>query len=619
MDPSILLIRAAAREPGALEQWLASTYGEAYARLGGDEEALLVVYQTMLDHHDEITPKIKFWPWFDRIVGPSKARERAENAPPEVLQRLTQALSGYQAQANRSKGVGRRMSRWVINGWLTAYAVSFTTVFFLFPQLVVLLFVDLGGVPLWARILFSAILAVPASTAASICLLPVFGPWRQRMTSSQFPAVSAVLSVVLGTWLVLSFIALAVAILSWQHPTQIYLTTAQVLDGLPWPWALALACGLVGSAASIRARDLWQSQRWVNFSGDGMGPRLLAFVSLLPCFWVVYLAGVLILDGSHLDPGLVKRFGAEKSSLSSNVLLSDLPLSYQETLNADQWSAGQERPYEQILNIRQAWFEEMDRLDQRPRFWEDPVVIAMARFANDAKFAEFSDPKFLEAGQIEVGLRRGMILGGEDDKFGKVLNQLAKIIKVRQALWERWLSVAILRDDLYEGVGLNSPAVSRMFIEQWQHIEALEADGNDFQAMIVRRSLNEAWKDLQKSLPGPPVSHPRTPKERAVLLSETKNLTPGDPEGFGSLTQATLDEEDRRRDLAVAIIVLEARRLKATGQPIPSNWDGFRPEVARLGHTYSDWLKLVRSPEGVTLAALDSAQKTTQRYEVWRR
>ncbi len=618
MGPSIVLMRAAAREPGALDQWLASTYAEGYARLGGDEEALLRTYQIMLDHPHEVTPKVEFWSWFDRIVGPSETRVRAEDAPPEVLQRLTHALSGLRDQASRPKGGGLSLSRGLVNGWMLAYSVTFAACFLLLPQLMVILFISPadGGIPFWARLFFSAILAVPAAAAMMACLVPVFGRWRQGVTSSRFPAVSALIGVILGAWLVLSLSALAIAKVGWQHPSKISHFTAQVFDGLPSVWMLAFAFAIVGYLVGLRTRELWQRQRWVNFTADGLGYRGLTLLSLLPCLWVAYLAGGLILSGSHLDPGLVEKYGREKASQSSNVLLSDLPESYQSVLIADQWSADQQRRYEEILGIRQAWFGEMDRLSQRPKFWEDPDAIAMARFADVAQFAEFADPKFIEAGEIEAGLWRGMILAGEDEKFREVRIRLGRMAKVREGLWTRWLSIALLRSDLNEGVGLESPAVTRMFVAQWRRLESMTDNDEVFQAMSIRRSLNKAWENLQSALPGTPVPRPRTIKERVALLSEAASLTAGDPDGFVSLDNVTLLEEDRRRHLAVATIVLEARRLKAVGQPIPSEWAGFRPEVARLGQTYAEWLKLVHSPEGVSLSSFDSGGNPEDHYEV---
>lgn len=79
------------------------------------------------------------------------------------------------------------------------------------------------------------------------------------------------------------------------------------------------------------------------------------------------------------------------------------------------------------------------------------------------------------------------------------------------------------------------------------------------------------------------------------------NALAGPLETHDELGRIQFELASRRQTMAEAIVLMEICRLKAAGQAVPTPWSQFRPEIARIGQAYSDWLELRKTDEGPKL------------------
>ncbi|MGE0493034.1 MAG: hypothetical protein AB7S38_27730 [Vulcanimicrobiota bacterium] len=573
-----LLGWVAAKEPGSVDQLLEATADQAHRHTGGDLDEARRVYQTMFEHLDEVGPSTQFWAWFDQILGGQKSRPEDEPSD-KWLAKLKKGLK-TEPQVERQP-FRRRLMQMALNGWFAGFGASLPLAWPYFRD----------EVASSNQLAFTAIFALVNATVFALAVGPWLSGWRRDLRSTRVRLRAVMLAAVATFWSLATLTAgqlywrfgLKFTLWNWADSLdEVFLRVDGRLLALSWAAGL-LGCSLAMMVAHQRSWALYQGETWWR--------RVLGLALIVPVAWglvsTVWLASL----KTEYDPGLLDVKAVPSPSLE------DLPAAYEQhpvivRIN----EAGGVKDLEEARQWSQLWLEAVDSEWNGERPWNKLSIRALGlesfHFAPpEDRWSPVATPS-----AIEVELVRQTIVPGTFPPFD--LWTQFRDGNYPPATWERWTNKALRRTDLAQGLPSAQPELL-----EWVKGTVPEAVSEDhfFQRRLLVYQYNAFWRALSK-LPPEASARPLTRSELVALTGEDDHgMAPlaEHPRLFFSVT------ESQRRGLAALIILLELKRLQSQGQPLPTRWDEFRPEVAELGHAYADWFRLSQTEEGLELSPLN--------------
>jgi hypothetical protein len=471
----------------------------------------------------------------------------------------------------------------------------------------------------------ATLLAIGSATLFSLAVGPWLGPWRRAKTTAGFALGSALLALGLLLWSLLSMAAVPILGPSLiglsrdaNHPlSEIVPGLDAVINAVPGPslllaWGLAMLCCLAG-------REHCQK---LPYSGESAWRKLLSLLVLAPYLYLCARAGAVAWNGRRLDPDFMAAYGSDiraalqersQTPATARPVPANLPRSFRSDPAVRAWlERAPERsekaaPATDWNAILRAWCREAASRWAKPRFWQDPELLALARLASQSSFIELSgvDPAL----RAEAAIRTQVLLL---DHGGVTVTQSQRLydMSLSAQQWERLLRMVLARDDLEKGAALSEDILRERFVAAGARLlqkRPYDLDGNPqrdiFQRCLDRSRLNDRWRHFQQGKPYPVPAAPLPPQEfekrYAPSLSFDLDEVDEDPR------QATFDNALARQDLAYNAVLMELQRLRAAGAPLPRRWSDLAAPVAALARAYAPWMELRPIPGGVRLIRKD--------------
>ena len=325
----------------------------------------------------------------------------------------------------------------------------------------------------------------------------------------------------------------------------------------------------------------------------------LALVSVvsLACSYLLWLGQA----GRQFDPELVEL--CAKRSFGTNLPYrsdaSVLPREYRTDPDVEKMleSLPHAKTYEAIPVplVFSAWLDFM-----RPRlavksFWLDRESIEMGEFGQYF-VGLFRPAALIEKGlteelprladEAEIGWISAVVMVDRGLRFGQLVASVAKLDLPGHA-WERLVEIGLKRTDLAEATPLNRETAKLAFASEMARVDSL-VEGRqreNLPSLLLRMRVNRTWRALEAMEP--------TPARPALDLTTVRALRETDPfdqdaDPYGLV----LDLNANRREVVAALVIMELKRLRDSGLPMPYHTSMLRPELDRLVKAYSTWITI---------------------------
>lgn len=512
--------------------------------------------------------------------------EAAESSPQEpentpTPSRTTQAVVGLYA-----------------NGWCTAFAVAFL-------MLGGLTFGEGGG-----GLLVGSAAACLIATYFSVAVSPFLCRWRGAVGRTAFWPFSVALCTGLVLWTALSWCLLLLATPyafgaggGVSIAQSISLSLDRIFDGL----ALTVVgiSWLAGMTACLLGWHAMGQDPPHIYSGATTWRKALGLVLLVPYLLVLLGAGAIAWRGRRLDPGIEAAYkneiatALEQKKGDPEIGASGLPPSFLAAAPVQLWL--QPKPGQAKLDrkaLLRTWCQEAARLWTGEAFWNKPELVALARLARERHIAGLDPETHGVPAELlaELAVRCEVILvqwGGVDASTTQRLYEM----ELPAGQWAKLVEIGLSRTDLTLSAALDDSDVRDRFVHDAVRVLSkgdYDMDGklqrHFFQRCLEREQLNALWQAFQSGKPypaaGPPLGVDEFRKRYAASLDFDLNAIDAD------IGQATFSEERDRQALAYDIVMMELKRLRAEGAPMPRSLDQLRAPVAAIAKAYAEWITL---------------------------
>lgn len=463
-------------------------------------------------------------------------------------------------------------------------------------------------------------------TAALFSLIvgPFLGGWRRSMKDDEpwlYGGLSALLCAGLLLWTLFTLPALFLvavylvgADIGAEPWTELLPALDHVLDGVGLR-VLALAW-LSGLVCCLECRRQYQLHR-VHEGGSPLWRKVLGALLFVPYALALFTVGGVVWGGLRLDPQLRAAYSEEialvldhKVATAEEALVKTLPPGLGQSSMVLQWANQPWAPVKSWNEVLELWCREASKLWAEDAFWKNPHSVAMAELVVSRGVIEREDLD--PALRAEAMVRSAAILldrGGVSQTMSQRLFEL----ELPEERWKALVELALERRDILQGAELTDEDVRHKFIDG--AVRVLSKGDHDMDGRLQRRffqrcqersELNSLWRGYQD---GKPYPKPEAPLGREQFQARYQASIDFDLKAIDhDIFQVTFEKELARQNLAYDIVVMELQRLQQENGKLPRSWEQFRPEVAKVGKAYRDWMALEATPEGVRLRRLDPWQ-----------